>query len=262
MGKRTFRKSNTVRKRVTTRGLKVLVFLIIPLLIFGYAFRLQEVTVIGVTRYTEEEIKEQLIKSKLDSNALLLYLKYHYFTDFQLPYIEKIDLELKGSHAVSVRVYEKMMTGCVEFMGEYLYFDKDGIVVESASERLPDIPLIKGLQFNKIILREKLEVQKDELFETILNLTQLIDKFGLEVKTIRFNSNYEVTVDCGEITALLGKRAAYDEVLSELRSILQGSEGELNSLLDKSEGTKYELDMTKFTRATKSIIATPKKSSE
>lgn len=262
MGKKTYRKSNTVLKRFTVRGLKVLLFLVIPLLIFGVGFTIKDVKVIGATRYTEEEIKNQLIKTKLESNALLLYLKYNYFTDFKLPYIEKADLELNGSHTVTVRIYEKMMTGCVEFMGEYLYFDKDGIVVESSSEQLPDIPLIKGLKFNKIILNEKLEVQKDELFDTILNLTQLVDKFDLGVKTIRFNSEYEVTVDCDKVTALLGKRTAYDEVLCELRDILQDSGGELNHILDKSEGTKLELDMTKYSEGTKTIIAVPKKMSD
>lgn len=262
MSKQRRRNSNTVLKRLIKRGLKLLIFLIIPLLIFGYIFRIKDITVIGATRYTEEEIREQLIQSKLDSNSLLLYLKYNYLTDFTMPFIEKADLELKDSHTITVRVYEKMVTGCVELMGEYLYFDKDGIVVESSSELLPDIPLIKGLKFKKIILNEKLEVQKDELFYTILNLTQLIDKFDLEVKTIRFNSDNEVTVDCGEVTALLGKRSAYDEVLSELRDILQGAGGELNHILDESEGTKLELDMTKYSKGTKTIVARPKKSSD
>jgi cell division protein FtsQ len=262
MGKKSYRNTNTVRKRFLIRGLKVLLFLVIPLFIFGYAFKLEEITVTGATRYTQEEIKEQLTASKLDSNALLMYLKYNYFTNFKLPYVEKADIKLAGSHSISVRIYEKIMTGCVEFMGEYLYFDKDGIIVESSSELLPDIPLIKGLKFKKIILNEKLEVQKDELFDTILNLTQLVDKYGLDVKTIRFNSDYEVTVESGDIIALLGKRTAYDEVLSELKNILQGSEGELNHILDESEGTKLELDMRKYNEDTKTLYATPRKSSD
>ncbi len=262
MGKLKRRNSNSVRKRFMVRGLKLVVFIILPLLIFGYLFRVEDMTVIGVTRYTQEEIKEQLVKSRLDTNSLLLYLKYTYFTDVKIPFIEKVDLELTDNNSVRVRVYEKMVAGCVEFMGEFLYFDKDGIIVESSPEQLPDIPLIKGLQFNKILMNEKLEVQKEALFGTILNLTQQIDKFGLEVKTIRFNKDSEVTVDCGDYVALLGKRSTYDEVLSELRDILQGSGGELNQVLDRSEGTILELDMSNFSRGTKAIVATPKKSSD
>ena len=262
MGRKTHRNSNNVLKRILIRGLKLVIFVGIPVLIFGLTFRLKNVSVIGTTRYTEEQISKQLIKNELDYNTLLLYLKYNYFEEVRIPFVEKIDLELKDKNSVNIRVYEKMVTGCIQFMGEYLYFDKDGIIVESSPEQLKDIPLIKGLEFNKIILNEKLEVQKDELFDVILNLTQLIDKFGLEVKTIRFDNTYAVTVECGDIIARLGKRSTYDEVLSELRNIIQSSGGELKDVLDKSEGTRLELDMTNYTQNTTSIVATPKKSSD
>lgn len=262
MGKKTHRNSNNVLKRLMVRGLKLAIFIGIPVLIFGFTFRLKNVTVSGTERYTEEQIKERLVKTDLDYNTLLLYLKYNYFKDIRIPFVEKVDLELKDRNSVNIRVYEKMVTGCIQFMGEYLYFDKDGIIVESSPEQLEDIPLIKGLEFNKIILNEKLEVQRDELFDVILNLTQLIDKFGLEVKTIRFDNQYAVTVDCGKISARLGKRSTYDEVLAELRNIIQGSQEELNEVLNKSEGPGWELDMTNYGEGTTSIVASPKKSSD
>jgi cell division protein FtsQ len=262
MGKKTHRNSNSVPKRLMVRGLKLVIFIGIPVLIFGFTFRLKNVTVTGTTRYTEEQITEQLVRTELDYNTLMLYLKYHYFKDVRIPFVEKVDLELKDMNSVNIRVYEKMVTGCIQFMGEYLYFDKDGIIVESSSEQLEDIPLIKGLEFDKIILNEKLEVQKDELFDVILNLTQLIDKFGLDVKTIRFDKDYSVMVDCGDISARLGKRSTYDEVLAELKNIIQGSQGELNEVLNKSGGAGLELDMTNYGKGTKPIVATPKKTSD
>ena len=38
----------------------------------------------------------------------------------------------------SLMCKEKRVTGC-EYLGEYLYFDKDGIVVESSSKHFMDI---------------------------------------------------------------------------------------------------------------------------
>src|SRR5690606_26754014 len=156
----------------------------------------QSITIKGVTRYTPEEIQGKIIQTKYDNNTLLLYIRLKYFTEINIPFIEDIDLEILDNHSVNIIVYEKKVTGCVNFLGEYLYFDKDGIVVESSAKRLEDIPQIKGLKFDKIILHEKLEVQKDELFDIILNLTQLIDKYELDIDTISFNSKYEVTVEC------------------------------------------------------------------
>ena len=83
---------------------------------------------------------------KFDSNALILYFKVKYFSDINIPFIEDIDLELVDNHSVNI-VYEKK-TGCVEFLGEYLYFDKDGIVLR-VQKALDDIPRIKDYNLIK-----------------------------------------------------------------------------------------------------------------
>ncbi|HKM00308.1 MAG TPA: hypothetical protein VJZ06_10395 [Mobilitalea sp.] len=262
MSKKSRRKSNSVLMRFIKRSLKVIVFIGVPVLLFGFTFQLKNITVTGTSRYTSDQITEQVIKSKLDSNTLLLHLKYKYLTDVKIPFVEKVDLEIVDKNTINIQVYEKMVTGCVEFMNQYLYFDKDGIIVESSPTLLEDIPQVKGLRFNKIILYEKLEVQKKELFDVILNLTQQIDKYGLKVLSIRFNSDYEVMVDCGKYIALLGKRSTYDEVLSELSNIIETAEDVSDNILRESEGTQWELDMTNYSKDTEKIVAKPKKPEE
>ncbi|MBH1941368.1 cell division protein FtsQ [Mobilitalea sibirica] len=247
MNRKMQRNSNSVRKRLLLKSIKAFIFIGLPIILFGFTFQLKNLTIQGSSRNTPEQVKEQIIKTKLDSNALLLYLKYTFFTDVQIPFVEKVDMELLSNNTIKVRVYEKMVTGCVEFMGEYLYFDKDGYVVESSSKRLEDIPQIIGLKFNKIILHEKLEVQKEDLFDVILNLTQLIEKYQLEVDTISFNNRYEITLQCGDIKALIGKRSTYDEIIAELSGILKEAQG---MKLDK-------LDLRNFKDGKGTIIAIP-----
>jgi cell division protein FtsQ len=149
-----------------------------------------------------------------------------------------MSFELTDKNTIKIRVYDKKIIGCIEFMGDYLYFDKDGIIVESTSNRLNDIPLVKGLKYHKIVLNEKLEVQKEELFEVILNLTQQIEKRELEVNTITFNNQYEVNVDCGDVKAMLGKRSTYDEILAKLKNIMVEAEGK-KLTIDMRSGTDY-----------------------
>lgn len=242
---------NSVPIRIFRKTLAVLLLVGIPAYVFISTFQIEKVEVAGEKRYTQDQIIAQVIQTKLDHNSLYLYLKYQFFADVKMPFIEKIDVDMKNTHSVTIYVYEKMVAGCVEFMGEYLYFDKDGIVVESSSTKLEDIPMIKGLEFDKIILSEKLEVQKDELFDKIINLTQLIEKFGLGVDSVIFNKEYEVTVVCDKIKVLLGKRNNYDEVLSELKSILK-----------EADGMDITIDMRDYTKGTDSIIATPNKQIE
>lgn len=244
MVRKNQRNSNNVLLRISKKLLALLLVIGIPALVFLLNFNIKNVEVAGTRRYTEDQIKSLVFQTKPDHNSLYLYLKYRFFTQPGLPFIEKLDVKMKDNHSVTIRVYEKMVAGCVEFMGEYLYFDKDGIIVESTSKQLEEIPLIKGLHFKEIILNEKLKVQKDELFDTILNLTQLIEKYGLKVQTISFASNYEITLSCEDVKVLLGNRDTYDEPLSDLKNILKEVEG---------TGLK-KLDMRNYQKGTGYII--------
>jgi len=238
------RNANSVPKRILKKTLVVLLIIGIPVIIFISTFHIRKLEVAGEKRYTKEQIIAQVVETKLDSNALYLYLKYHFFAEVNMPFVEKIDVDMVDNHSVTIYIYEKMVAGCVEFMGEYLYFDKDGIVVESSSTKLEDIPIIKGLKFDKIILNEKLKVQKDELFDVIINMTQLIEKYDLAVDTVSFNNEYEVTLECRQIKVMLGKRDTYDEALSELKNILK-----------EAEGMNITINMRNYVKGNKRITA-------
>ncbi len=238
------RNKKNVRKRIAKKAMIALLLLIAPVLLFLFTFSLKKVEVEGSERYTDKQIKGMLLQSKVDYNSLLFFFKYNYVSKPNIPFIEKMDFELAGLHEVSITVYEKKIAGCVKFMGEYLYFDKDGIVVESSSNKIKGIPIIDGLQFKEIILHHKLKVKDDALYGIIMSVTNLINKYDLDVDSITFGKNNEVTLFCGEVRVLMGKKDYYDEVLSDLKSILL-----------KSEGTGlYELDMKDYTKDSRYVI--------
>lgn len=220
--------------------------IIIPVFILFVTCRLDKVIVEGSSHYTNEELQDKVVTKKTDWNTILLYLRYKYGKVDSIPFVEDIDIELVNKNTVKIHVYEKVITGCIEFMGGYMYFDKDGIVVESSNEKLDEVPFITGLSFNQIILYEKLDVQKKSLFKVILNLTQLIKKFELKIDTIQFNSNYEVTLYSGDSKILLGKRDTYDEQIAELKNVLPNTEGK-----------KLIVDMKDFKEGQNEIIAKP-----
>ena len=243
--------SDKVLVRLCKKVILILLVIGIPFIYFIVTFQIEEVEVVGTNRYTTEQMKEIIFKTKPDNYSLYLYLKYRFLEQPKLPFVEKIDIDMVNSHSVKIYVYEKMVAGCIEFMGDYLYFDKDGIVVESTSEKFGNVPVIKGLQYKQIVLNEKLSVEKEEVFDVIINLMQLIHKYELAVDSISFNHNYEVTFQCGEVTVLLGKKSSYDEPLAELRNILK-----------EAEGMKITLNMKDYEYGVDSIIAKEKKSTE
>lgn len=236
------------RKRISAVfiTLTTLLIVLIAVIVLFMNFRLENVLVEGTTRYTEEEIKNRLITEKTDQITLFYYLRQHFSDPVSIPFVEKVDVSMENRNTIHVTVYEKLVVGCVEMMGGYLYFDKDGIVVESTKERLEDIPQVTGLKFDKIVLHEKLEIQKEGLFETILNVTKLIKKFELPIDAMRFNSDYELILTSDGIEVLLGRKDFYDEQLGALKNVLEAAG-------DK----KLSIDMKNYSKNNKKIISKP-----
>ena len=143
----------------------------------------------------------------------------------EIPFIEKYEIEYVDSHSARIIVHEKRVTGCVIVMGRYMFFDKDGIVVETSDTKLDGIPVISGLKFDEIVLFRKLNIQKQSLFDTILDITRLIQNKNIVVNEIEFSSNYEVTLYLDNVTVLLGKRTNYDEQINALKGILDSLQG-------------------------------------
>ena len=223
----------------------ILLLVISILLACWFGFQIKNITIVGDSKYTEDEIIDFVIGDKLDHHSLYLYYRYKYLDKEPIPFIQDINIKLVDKNSVKIYVYEKIVTGCIEFMGEYMYFDKDGVIVETAREREPGVPLVQGLNFSRIVLYEKLEVEKEELFATILNITRLINYYGVDVDAIKFNSDSEVTLVCSNHKVLLGKREFYDDSISQLPS-----------LFEKAKDKSLTFDMEDYTLGSE-IIATP-----
>lgn len=199
-------------------------------LIWSYnLYRLKNVTVDGLTRYSEEEFMEKLEDGFLTSLTPFFCLS-DTLAQKEIPFIEKYEIDYVDRQTARIIVHEKRVTGCVVIMGRYMFFDKDGIVVESSAERIDGIPVVTGLEFNEIILYQKLSVQKQSLFDTILQLTRLMEQYEIPAEELNFDSNYEVTLYCGEITVLLGKKTSYDQEITALRGILATLGGRTGTL--------------------------------
>ena len=118
----------------------IIVLLIAGILVVMTQFKVESVQVTGNIHYTEEEIIQMVMGDNHSQNTLLLYLKYKLQPMEEIPFIEKIDVEYISNHVLTITVYEKALAGCIRFMDEYMYFDKDGVVLESSQEKMADIP--------------------------------------------------------------------------------------------------------------------------
>lgn len=121
-------------------------------------------------------------------------------------------------------VFEKSVVGYVSYMSSYMYFDKDGIIVESSVEQLPGVPWITGLDFGHIILHQPLPVADPDTFGEILNLTQVLSVHEVKVDKVDYHSSMagagEIRLHIGDVVVELGDSEDLDGKVTELSGIL------------------------------------------
>lgn len=203
-----------------------LVVLLIILSVFHSKCQLTSVKIINNTvAYSDEEIKRMVFTSSLDKYAVLFRARWFFQGDNDVPFIEKIDAELIDRNSIELTVYEKRTIGCVRVMGQYFYFDRDGLVAESSERHIEGVPLVTGLEFDNIVLHHTLRVQRASLYNVILNLTRLIELYDINVNEISFLYDNSVVLHCGETEVRLGKHESYDVALASVNEII----GELDN---------------------------------
>ncbi len=216
----------------------LIVVLAISAVIVDRVFTVDSVTIEGNTHYTNEEIYDMVMGDRLGHNSLYLSMKYKNKDIEGIPFIQTMSVHIVNPSTIKITVYEKAMAGFVEYMGRYFYFDKDGTVVESSEKRTTGIPQVLGLDFDHIVLYEKLPVDSDEIFKQILEITQLLKKYDVEMDKIYFDQNYNMTLYFGTARIKVGDFTNIDEKIIRLKDILPELEGKKGVLrLDNYSGS-------------------------
>lgn len=227
-----------LKKRKIKHWIIVLIFLVIILLCIK--LRIKTVNVKGnPVYYTEEEARELVFSDYWDSNTLLCLIRSIRGTKKTLPFISDYQIALTGPESCDLIIYEKKPVGCVIYMSNYLYFDKDGYVIESSEERLEGVPVIKGVNFGHIVLGQKLPVSNEELFTDIMNITQQLAEKNISCDSIGFDElkNITLTLDNGDIDVYIGQNDYLEVKLSGLADMLPKIE---------EKGLKGTLDLSGY----------------
>ena len=203
----------------------VIVCLAAAALVVVSVFRVQNISVEGNVHYTSEEIEAMVLTDRLSYNSLYLSLKYRNKEIRDIPFIETMSVRVDSPDSITIHVYEKSVAGYVEYMGRYMYFDRDGIVVESSETRTEGIPQVTGIRFDHVVLYEALPVKNTDIFQEILSITQMLSKHQITTDKIYFNESNEITLYFDNIRAKLGKDNLEEKVM-RLEQILPNLSGE------------------------------------
>ena len=209
-------------------GIIVVLLSVVYFLLIHYEVR--NVVVEGNKHYSSKEIQDMVMTGYLGDNSLYLSMKYKNKEISDIPFIETRDIIVTSNDTIKIMVYEKSLAGFVEYLGRYMYFDNDGVVIEAAKVPTKGIPQVIGLEFDHIVLYEKLPVDNDAIFQDILTITKLLNKYNMICEKIQFDANYQITLGYGKVKVNIGKLENLEEKLMQLPYILPSLEGESGTL--------------------------------
>lgn len=208
------------------------VLLLLPVSVFY----IKEVTVVGNEHYSNEEIADFVIGEGYRRNTIYLYLRYKYRKHPEIPFVDTFEVSMDSLDSITIRVYEKNIVGYVRYLGKNVYFDKDGIVVESSDKEIEGVPLISGLYFDRLALYQSLNVEEPGIFDIILEITQLLTKYGLDPDELNLGNLDDICLQIRDVRVTLGSGDHMEEKIARIKQLEP-------DLLDKS-GT---LDMKNYT---------------
>lgn len=210
-------------------------------------YRVTTVYVEGSVHYTNEEIVDLVMTGRFGENSLYLALKYKNRGIDNVPFVETMDVDILAPDTIRITVYEKAMAGYIEYLGRYMYFDKDGVIVETSEQRTAGIPQVTGLSFDHVIMYEKLPVENPEIFEDILDITQLLNKYEIQADKIQFDKSMHKTLYFGDARVSLGSNDDIGEKIMRLKTILPELEGKkgllrMDNYSEEMKNITFEVD--------------------
>ena len=120
------------------------------LVVFGL-FRVREVVVTGNSIYSTADIQNAVMQDGLCKNTLYLMWKYRDDSRVreELPFLSSVEVTMLTPYQVRIEVHEKAEVGYFQNGTDYVYFDRDGLIVEISKKLRENIPKVTGITITK-----------------------------------------------------------------------------------------------------------------
>ena len=210
-------------------GIGIFLAVFVAVLWFFVHFSVHEVIVLGNIHYTKEEITDTVQRGLFGNNTLIVSRTHKSFSPDTLDLVDEIEVEMKDEHTLQITVQERQLIGYVQYLDCNLYFDSEGRVMNSVVRvekdeeeqqvltaeavgktatsyvaAMKEAPEICGLDFPWARLHEVLPIEDTSVFNTILGISRMINKYSIFPDTVEFDEEMNISLLYGEITVNLG----------------------------------------------------------
>lgn len=218
---------------------------------FFVFFQVNTVEIMGSEHYSEDELKEKILKGPLTSNSVLAPLFYAKDAAEDLPYIESFNVRRSGRNKLIISVKEKNVVGCIPYLDSYVYFDRNGYFVEGSKTRDTKVAFFDGIQVKKVVMEEKLPI-KEMVLNTATALSTIFSKNDMVPDHILFDDDYEISLMYGDITVQLGKDQYLEDKMTRAIAILPELSGQkgilhMESISRSSKVVTFETEEEEIT---------------
>lgn len=229
--------------------------ILVAMIAFFSYYKVDSVEVRGTSHYTDEEVKKMVLRGPLASNSVLAPLFYSTTKTDDIIYVDAFKVTQLNRSTICISVKEKKIVGCIKYLDSYIYFDRNGIFVEGSQTRDETVPYFDGIQVNKIVMDEKLDIKGDTVLNTAVALSTIFQKNDMIPDHIQFDSSYSISLIYGDITVQLGKDENLEEKMNRVIAIMPKIQGKKGILHMESVSTdtntfeeeKEEQDNTEIT---------------
>ena len=221
------------------------------LVFFFTYYKVTSVEVLGNIHYTEAEVKDMVLHGAFSSNSILApRLCSREVKD--VPFVDAFHVTRLGRNAICINVREKKLVGCVSFLDSYVYFDRNGIFVESSTRREEKVPYFSELQIDTAVKYEKLPIRGSTILKTAIALSTIFQKTELIPEDIRFDQTYQISLLYGDIIVQLGAAENLEDKMARVLSILPRLEGDrgilhMENVTDRMKTVTFERDLEGIT---------------
>ena len=182
----------------------IIVLVVCFAILFVSTLGIKNITVLGCENIDSSYIISEIFESNLDYISILFYLKDKFVKHKEINYIEKYQIEWQNPISVEVIVYEKPIVGYIRYMSSNFYFDKDGYVRKISLTKDYNVPEFFGMSYNDLVLNKQITVKDKNIFNSILNITDNIAKYKININLVEYNSTKDINLYIDKIKILLG----------------------------------------------------------
>lgn len=201
------------KKRTICAIILVIMMACFWFIVFLLLFQVRKINITGNEFLSKSSVAEWIEEDELSTNSLYVWWKFN-FSHYKKPAaVEDVKVSLSNPWTVKVKVKEKQIVGYLIVDDQFVYFDKDGLVLEKTNEWRDNIPGIEGLNVSKAELYKELPVSKGykKVFSNLLEMSSSLKKYKLKPDRV-ICKDEDIYLYFGKKCVLLGNKNFPDKI--------------------------------------------------